>query len=55
MHNFCTRTQLHRYGGWGWDHLLCNIVPHLRHAGVSQQELDTIFIDTPERLLTLPG
>ena len=54
-HDICTRIQLHRYGGWGWDHLLCNIVPRLRHAGVSQQELDTIFIDTPERLLTLPG
>ena len=51
-HDICTRTQFHHYGGWGWDHLLCNIVPRLRHAGVSQQELRTIFIDTPKRLLT---
>ncbi len=51
-HDICTRTQFHRYGGWGWDHLLRNIVPRLHHAGVSQQELDTIFIDTPGRLLT---
>ncbi len=54
-HDICTRTQFHRYGGWGWDHLLRNIVPRLRHAGVSQQELDTIFIETPRRLLTLQG
>jgi phosphotriesterase-related protein len=54
-HDICTRTQLHRYGGWGWDHLLRNIVPRLRHAGVSQAELDTIFIETPKRLLTLQG
>ncbi|GAC1382366.1 MAG: phosphotriesterase-related protein [Ktedonobacteraceae bacterium] len=52
-HDICTRTQFHRYGGWGWDHLLSNIIPRLRHAGVSQQELDTIFIETPKRLLTL--
>jgi predicted metal-dependent phosphotriesterase family hydrolase len=25
----------------------------LRHAGVSQQELDVMFIETPRRLLTL--
>lgn len=54
-HDICTRTQFHRYGGWGWDHILRNIVPRLRHAGVSQQELDTILIDTPRRLVTLEG
>ena len=54
-HDICTRIQFHRYGGWGWDHLLTNIVPRLRHAGVSQPELDTIFIQTPRRLLTLSG
>ena len=51
----CTRIQFRRYGGWGWDHLLTNIVPRLRYAGVSQQELDAMFIDTPRCLLTLPG
>jgi phosphotriesterase-related protein len=53
-HDICTRIQFRHYGGWGWDHLLTNIVPRLRHAGVSQQELDAMFIDTPRRLLTLP-
>lgn len=52
-HDICTRIQFHHYGGWGWDHLLRNIVPRLRHAGVSQKELNTIFIETPRRLLTL--
>ncbi len=52
-HDICTRMQFRHYGGWGWDHLLTHIVPRLRLAGVSQQELDVIFIDTPKRLLTL--
>ncbi len=52
-HDICTRIQFRHYGGWGWDHLLSNIVPRLRHAGVSQQELDVMFIDTPKRLLTV--
>jgi phosphotriesterase-related protein len=54
-HDICTRMQFHHYGGWGWDHILCTIVPRLRHMGVSQQELDTMLIDTPRRLLTLEG
>jgi phosphotriesterase-related protein len=53
-HDICTRMQFRHYGGWGWDHLLTTIVPRLRHAGVSQQELDTMFIDTPRHLLTFP-
>lgn len=52
-HDICTRLQFRHYGGWGWDHLLTNIVPRLRHAGVAQQELDAMFIYTPRRLLTL--
>jgi phosphotriesterase-related protein len=53
-HDICTRMQFRHYGGWGWDHLLTTIVPRMRHAGVSQQELDVMFIQTPRRLLTLP-
>src|SRR5258708_39374120 len=52
-HDICTRTQFHHYGGWGWDHLLTNIGPRLRPAGVSHEELDAILIGTPSRLLTL--
>ncbi len=54
-HDICTRIQFHRYGGWGWDHVLVNIVPRLRHVGVSEQELHKILVETPKRLLTLPG
>ncbi|HLI06581.1 MAG TPA: hypothetical protein VKV40_08440 [Ktedonobacteraceae bacterium] len=54
-HDICTRLQFHRYGGWGWDHVLTNIVPRLRHAGVAEQELHTMLVETPQRLLTLPG
>jgi phosphotriesterase-related protein len=51
-HDICTLIQFRQYGGWGWDHLLSNIAPLLRHAGVSQQELEVMFIETPRRLLT---
>src|SRR6266699_2810052 len=54
-HDICTRIQFRHYGDRGWDHLLRNIVPRLRHAGISRQEVDTMLIETPKRLLTLEG
>lgn len=47
------KRHLHRFGGLGYDHLLVSIVPMLRDAGVSQEQLDTMLIDTPRRLLTV--
>jgi len=54
-HDVCTRLQLHRYGGWGYDHILVSIVPRLRRAGVSQEDIDRMLIDNPRRLLAMPS
>jgi phosphotriesterase-related protein len=54
-HDVCTRLQLHRYGGWGYDHILVSIVPRLRRAGVSQADIDQMLIDNPRRLLAMPA
>ncbi|NJD27844.1 MAG: hypothetical protein FIA92_06055 [Chloroflexi bacterium] len=54
-HDVCTRLQLHRYGGWGYDHILVSIVPALRRRGVSQDDIDRMLIDSPRRLLAMPS
>ncbi|MFF1680320.1 phosphotriesterase family protein [Streptomyces sp. NPDC058256] len=46
-----TKTQLRRYGGMGYDHLLRRIVPALRDRGIPQKQLDTMLVDVPRRLL----
>lgn len=46
--------QRRRYGGWGYDHILRNVVPVMKAKGMTQQEIDTIMIDNPRRLLTFP-
>jgi phosphotriesterase-related protein len=51
----CTRLQLHRYGGSGFDHLLLDIVPDLLDQGVSQAAIDAMLVDNPRRLLTIPA
>lgn len=45
------KRQLHRFGGLGYDHLLVNIVPMLRDAGVTDGQLAAMLVDTPKRLL----
>jgi phosphotriesterase-related protein len=46
-----TKSQLRRYGGMGYDHLLRRIVPELARAGVSESALDAMLVSNPARLL----
>ena len=48
----CYKTQLTRYGGYGYTHILRNIVPALRYAGVDDATLERILVKNPYRLLS---
>jgi len=49
----CHDSQLRRYGGNGYTYLAETFVPRLREAGVSADDIRTITIDNPRRLLTI--
>jgi predicted metal-dependent phosphotriesterase family hydrolase len=49
----CHDSQLRRYGGNGYTYLAETFLPRLREAGVSDEDLRTITIDNPRRLLTI--
>jgi phosphotriesterase-related protein len=49
----CHDSQLRRYGGNGYTYLADSFLPRLRQAGVSEDELRTITVDNPRRLLTI--
>ena len=49
----CHDSQLKRYGGNGYTYLADTFLPRLREAGVSDDELRTITLDNPRRLLTI--
>lgn len=53
-HDVCTKTQLQSYGGYGYSHLLVNGAALLRRAGFSRDELETIFVENPKRMLQFP-
>lgn len=48
------KCRLHRFGGLGYDHVLRRVVPRLRGSfGFSQEDIHTLLVSTPERLLTV--
>lgn len=49
----CTKLQLHRYGGFGYSHILSNILPSLRHAGVDNQTIQRLLVENPRRYLSI--
>jgi phosphotriesterase-related protein len=49
----CHDSQLRRYGGNGYTYLADGFLPRLRAAGVSDDEIRTMTVDNPRRLLTI--
>ena len=50
-HDVCTKMQLVAYGGWGYAHLSRHIEPRLRKAGLTEDQITTIRVRNPRRLL----
>jgi len=51
-HDTSTKIQLTRYGGWGYAHLLKNVVPLLQRRGFGEREITTLLVENPRRVLT---
>jgi phosphotriesterase-related protein len=50
------KTHLVRYGGCGYGHILQNIVPRMRLRGIREQDIHTMLVETPARVLAFaPG
>jgi len=49
----CHDSQLVRYGGNGYAYLAGSFLPRLRAAGVSDDEIETMTVANPRRLLTI--
>jgi phosphotriesterase-related protein len=48
-----SKMQLRRYGGYGYAHVLEDVVPMLRANGVTDDQLDAILVENPRRVLTV--
>jgi phosphotriesterase-related protein len=54
-HDVGVRTRLHRFGGWGYDHILAHVVPLLMDLGVDASMIDRMLIENPRRMLAIPS
>ena len=54
-HDVWLKMLLKRYGGWGYDHLLANVVPWMARAGITDEQVRRIMVANPARLLACPA
>lgn len=52
-HDNAVKHTLRCYGGWGYDHILTNIVPLMRLKGMSDEQIHTVLVENPKRVLSL--
>ncbi len=48
----CLKTLLRSYGGWGYDHLLLNVLPMMKEEGISDREIEIMLKNNPAKFLT---
>jgi len=47
----CLKIGLHRYGGWGYDHILTNIAPMMEDEGITPEQVQTLMCHNPAAFL----
>lgn len=50
--DICLNSQLHWFGGVGYDYLLKVFVPMLKEAGVTECQIEIMLVENPRRALT---
>jgi phosphotriesterase-related protein len=48
----CYKTNLRKYGGCGYAHILHYMVPELRYQDVTEKQIRTMLIENPKRILS---
>jgi phosphotriesterase-related protein len=49
--DICHKTQLAKYGGEGYNHILDNVLPIMRRKGMSKEDIETITVQNPAKIL----
>ncbi len=47
----CLKTCLHRHGGWGYDHVLTNIIPMMEDEGITSEQIKILMCRNPAEFL----
>jgi phosphotriesterase-related protein len=52
-HDIGMKMMLTKYGGWGYGHILRNVVPLMRVFGYEDEHINALLVDNPRRLLSI--
>ena len=50
-HDVFNKTDLRRYGGFGYDHIHATVIPLMRMNGITDEEINSMLVDNPRRIL----
>lgn len=51
-HDACHKIAFTKWGGFGWAHILKHIVPRLKQEEITNEQIETIIIKNPKRVLS---
>lgn len=51
--DICLKTLLHKYGGWGYDHILTHILPMLYEIGLGKKQIKKLIKENPLKFLEM--
>jgi len=51
-HDICFKILLTKWGGFGYAHIIKNIVPRMQKAGISDEDINKITVENPKRFLS---
>ena len=51
--DICIKSHLHTYGGWGYDHIITNIIPVFRDEGFDENTIKLLTAENPARFLDM--
>ncbi len=52
-HDHCLKVHFAEHGGKGWVYPLTEVVPMLREAGVTEDQLNDILVENPKRIFAV--
>jgi phosphotriesterase-related protein len=52
-HDIAMKHHLVAYGGCGYAHILRDIVPVMQYKGISDDQIQTLLVENPKRVLSL--
>ncbi len=51
--DFCFKCDLAAYGGYGYAHIMKNLLPFMRAKGMTEEQIHALLVDNPRQLLEL--